>query len=127
MSRYVIDASVLLAVMLGESGADEAMPYLKTGVMSAVNLAEVHSRVVKGGFSSENAWEMARSLISEVIEFDQEQARLTGDLILKTKEYGLSLGDRACIALGIVLGEAVCTTDRIWKNLKVGPKVYVIR
>jgi ribonuclease VapC len=127
MSSFVIDASVLLTVMLGEPGADEASTFLADSVISTVNLAEVQGRVVRGGFSSEKAWAMATSLLADVKDFDSEQARLAGDLILKTKEFGLSLGDRACLALGMTLGVPVCTTDRAWKSLKVGVKIHVIR
>ena len=122
-----MDSSILLAVMLGEPDAERAAQCLLDPVMSAVNLAEVHSKVMLGGMGEEKAWNMAFSLIGEVVPFDDEQARITGDLRLRTKEYGLSLGDRACLALGLVTGLPVYTTDRIWQRLKVGVKIHVIR
>jgi PIN domain nuclease of toxin-antitoxin system len=70
---------------------------------------------------------MAASLITEVHDFDQQQARITGDLIFKTREFGLSFGDRACLALGIALGVPVCTTDRAWERLNLGIEIHLIR
>ncbi len=127
MSKCVVDSSILLAVMLGEPDAARAAECLLDPVISAVNLAEVHSKVVQGGMGEEKAWTLATNLIGEAAPFDDEQARITGDLRLRTKEFGLSLGGRACLALGLVLGLPVYTTDRIWQRLKVGVKIHVIR
>jgi PIN domain nuclease of toxin-antitoxin system len=44
-----------------------------------------------------------------------------------TRPYGLSLGDRACLALAIRRKATVYTTDAAWKNLNLGIEVEVIR
>jgi PIN domain nuclease of toxin-antitoxin system len=50
-----------------------------------------------------------------------------GMLRRTTRAVGLSLGDRACIALGSRLSAPVFTTDRRWQTLKVGVKIRVVR
>jgi PIN domain nuclease of toxin-antitoxin system len=69
----------------------------------------------------------ALSTVSAVEPFTDEQARIAGDLIAKTEKLGLSLGDRSCLALAIVLKAPVYTTEQVWKNLKVGVPIHVIR
>jgi len=61
------------------------------------------------------------------VSFDEEQARIAGDLVTQTRHLGLSLGDRACLALGMALKVPVYTTERAWKNVKVGVRIHVIR
>jgi ribonuclease VapC len=128
MSRIVLDASAILAVINGEPGAEKLSPdLLADAVASAVNLAEVQTKLVSRGWTSGQAWEDATSPVREVLTFDGEQARAVGDLVMQTRQLRLSLGDRACLALGMELDAPVYTAERAWKNLKVGVKVHVIR
>lgn len=128
MSEVVLDASALLALIFREPGAEKLTPeILDKGVISTVNLAEVQSKLIKKGFDPEEAWADARSLISSEEPFTSEQARIAGDLVLKTESRGLSLGDRSCLALAITLKAPVYTTEQAWKNLKVGVPIHVIR
>jgi PIN domain nuclease of toxin-antitoxin system len=126
MSR-VADSSLVLAVIYREKGWEKWLELLEDANLSTVNLAEVQSKLVIAGMSGELAWEAATDSVFQVMLFDEEQARLTGDLIVRTREFGLSLGDRACLALGMVLGMPVYTADRSWERLKVGVKIHVIR
>jgi PIN domain nuclease of toxin-antitoxin system len=63
----------------------------------------------------------------EISFFDDLQARLAGELVTQTRPYGLSLGDRACLALAIQRKATVYTTDAAWKKLNLGIEVEVIR
>jgi ribonuclease VapC len=128
MSRIVLDSSVLLAVLNGEPGAERLTPeLLSCATCSAVNLAEVHSKLVTRGVTEKDAWTATRYAVEEPEAFTAEHARLTGDLIPATRSLGLSLGDRACLALGIHLGVPVYTADRSWKKLKLPISIHVIR
>jgi PIN domain nuclease of toxin-antitoxin system len=100
---------------------------LKDAVISTVNLAEVQSKLVKNGYSSQEAWDDAVELVAAVEPYTGEHARIAGDLITKTEKYGLSLGDRSCLALAIALKAPVYTTEQAWRNLKVGVPIHVIR
>jgi ribonuclease VapC len=82
---------------------------------------------VSRGWTSDEAWEDATSPVREAVSFDEQQARIAGDLVIQSRPLGLSLGDRACLALGIVLGVPVYTAEKAWKKLKAGVRVHVIR
>jgi ribonuclease VapC len=92
-----------------------------------VNLAEVQTKLVRGGGSAERAWADAIGLANRVEPFTVEQARIAGNLVTSTRPIGLSLGDRACLALAITLEAAVYTTDRLWKTLNAGVDIRVLR
>jgi len=128
MSRIVLDASAILAVIHQEPGYEKLTPdLLGRAVVSAVNLAEVQGKLVSRGWKSDEAWEDATSPIQEVVPFDQEQARIAGDLIAQTRPLGLSLGDRACLALGIAIKGPVYTCEKAWKGLRLGVPTHVLR
>jgi PIN domain nuclease of toxin-antitoxin system len=128
MNEVVFDASAMLALIQNERGAemltDEIM---ERAVASTVNLAEVQSKLVKASNDPDRAWLAALSSISTVKPYTSEQARIAGDLIAQTEKYGLSLGDRSCLALAITLKAEVYTTEQVWRNLKVGVPIHVIR
>jgi PIN domain nuclease of toxin-antitoxin system len=124
----VLDASAVLAVLNREPGAEKLTPQLlSTAVISAVNLAEVHSKLVDRGLSPEGAWAAALSPAAEAIPFTADDARTAGSMIAQTRGLGLSLGDRACLALGLALHAPVYTADRSWRNLKLGIRIHTIR
>jgi PIN domain nuclease of toxin-antitoxin system len=128
MNEFVFDASAILAILQNERGAETLTDEIrKNAVVSAVNLAEVQSKLVKKGHDPEEAWEDALSTMTLVEPFTGEQARIAGDLITTTEKYGLSLGDRSCLALAIALKAPVYTTEQVWRNLKVGVPIHVIR
>jgi ribonuclease VapC len=128
VSRIVLDASALLAILNQEPGAEKLTPeLLSAATISAVNLAEAHSKLVSRGLRPADAWEAALSPMSEAVPFTAEHARLAGDLVTKTRALGLSLGDRACLALGLALNAPVYTADRSWNKLRVGVRIHIIR
>jgi ribonuclease VapC len=128
MNRIVLDASAILAVINGEPGAEKLTPdLLARAVGSTVNLAEVQTKLLSRGWTSEQAWEDATSPVREVLPFDEEHARIAGDLATQTRHLGLSLGDRACLALGIALHVPVYTAEKAWKKVRVGVRIQVIR
>lgn len=128
MSRVVLDASAILAVIHEESGHEKLTPeLLAEAVVSTVNLAEVHSKLVSHGWKPEEAWEDATSPVQEAVPFHEEHARIAGDMIALTRRLGLSLGDRACLALGTALKAPVYTAEKRWKSLDLGIPIRVIR
>jgi ribonuclease VapC len=128
VSRIVLDASAVLALLNHETGADKlTLELLSDTTCSTVNLAEVQSKLVSLGGAPDEAWEDTLSSIREAVPFTEEQARITGSLVAQTRALGLSLGDRACLALGLTLKAPVYTADKSWKDLKLGVKIHVIR
>jgi PIN domain nuclease of toxin-antitoxin system len=128
MSKAVLDASAILAMIFQEPGAEQLTEeILDNAVASTVNLAEVQTKLVKKGYDPEVAWEDALLLETPPEPFTADQAKMAGSLIATTEKYGLSLGDRSCLALAIALNAPVYTTEQVWKNLKVGIPIHVIR
>jgi PIN domain nuclease of toxin-antitoxin system len=111
-----------------EPGADKLTPeLLSDAICSTVNLAEVQTKLVSEGGHPDEAWEDTLSPIREAMPFSEEQARIAGSLVAQTRRLGLSLGDRACLALALVLKAPIYTADRTWRNLKLGVRIHVIR
>ena len=128
MSEAALDASAILAFLFNERGAEKlTTEILAAAFVSTVNLAEVQTKLVKTGRTVEDAWVDANSLGTLAVPYTSEHAKIAGDLIALTEPYGLSLGDRSCLAVAISLNAPVYTTQKIWKNLNVGVPIHVIR
>jgi len=124
----VLDASAILAVIYGEHGAEKLTPeLLANSLVSAVNLAEVHSKLVARGWDIVQAWDDSTGVMGQILPFTTEQARTAGSLVLTTRSLGLSLGDRACLALALEHKAPVYTAERSWKNLKLDLRINLIR
>lgn len=126
-SPVVLDSSAILAVFLDEPGGEIVLPVLEGALLSTVNLAEAHMRLIELGAPAELAWSRLQSIQCEICFFSDRQARLAAELRSITRSFGLSLGDRACLALAIDRKATVYTTDRIWKKLELGIKIELIR
>ncbi len=127
MSDLVFDSSVVLAWLLRESGASAILALIPDSVLSSVNAAEAQSRLVRNGLDSKVAWEKVTASVREILPFDAAQAEVAGTLIMQTQAFGLSAGDRACLALGLARNCPVYTADRAWAQLQVGVDVRLVR
>ncbi|MBX3301188.1 MAG: type II toxin-antitoxin system VapC family toxin [Nitrospira sp.] len=127
MKDSVLDATAVLAVLNDEPGAEKVVPLLPRAVMSTVNLAEVVSKLADAGMPEETIHTVIDELGIMVIPFDEPLAFSTGFLRPATSDYGLSLGDRACLALGTHLHRPVLTADRMWSTLKLDVAIQMIR
>jgi len=126
----VLDTSALLAILHEEPGAEiftQQFDLLENASMSSVNVAEVYGKLVGQGIGSDDAWEAVIGPIPDIVDFDKEQAKIAGWLLPQTRSLGLSLGDRACLALGVALKAPVYTADRAWKGLSLEVAIHVIR
>jgi len=127
LANIVLDASALMALIRGESGADRVEDCLPGALISTVNQAEVQTKLVAAGLEEQLAWWHIAEAGCASVPFSEEHARLAGGLVRDTRPLGLSLGDRACLALAIERKATVYTTDRAWKSLNLGISVEVIR
>jgi PIN domain nuclease of toxin-antitoxin system len=128
MSRWVLDASAILAVLFDEPGNEVLTDeILAESALSAVNLAEIQAAIVRKGVAPADAWTRAIAHGGEIVPFTQDQARVAGSLIAQTRILGLSLGDRACLALALETRASVYTADKSWKKLNLGLPIRVIR
>lgn len=127
MPSVVLDASAVLALLNDEQGAAEVMEDIDDAVLSAVNYAEVVSKLVERGRDIHAVREAIGGLGVPIIAFDQALAERTGGLRPLTRHRGLSLGDRACLALAERNRSATLTADRRWQDVIPSVEVRIFR
>ena len=129
MPDYVIDASAILALLQNEPGADYVLACVErtSSIISAVNLAEVGYKMAEHGQSGAQVQEFMIELGVKVRPFDAEQAMTSAGLYVPAKKLGLSLGDRACLALAQSMGLPALTADRAWRDVDSDIEVELIR
>ena len=123
----VLDASAVLAIIRDEPGAGRARVRLARSIVSSVNVAEVATKLVDWGISGPGLGRIVTQLGFEVMPFGPAQAIQTAELRVATRHRGLSLGDRACLALALSTGLPVLTADRAWRGLNLDVEIELIR
>jgi len=127
-SPCVLDASAVLALLNDEPGAGVVQQALLSGAfISSVNLAEVVGKLVEVGMSPDETRQAVGGLGLGIKEFDSIQGYEAGFLRRRTAEMGLSLGDRACMALAIAMTLPILTADRSWLKADLPVEVQVLR
>jgi ribonuclease VapC len=122
-----LDASALLAMLFGEPGAEEVADAIADGAaISAVNFSEVATVLVRREQDARQTLGPVREQV--VVEpFSDADALAAAALYRKTVSKGLSLGDRACLALAQRLGVPAVTAERAWEELALDIRVHLIR
>lgn len=131
MSQVVLDASALLAYLFDEPGADVVSEALLAGALiNTVNFSEVLSKLADHGVAVEQAISdlSAQGVLDllEIVDFTVPLAEETARLRKVTRDMGLSLGDKACLALGKLQDLPVVTADSLWAKVP-GVTVRLIR
>jgi PIN domain nuclease of toxin-antitoxin system len=127
MAEVVLDASALLVSINGEPGYEMVSAAIDGAIVSSVNVAEVATKLALHGIDSAEIDTAIADLRIAIEPFDRRGAIEAGLLAIKTRKCGLSLADRACLALGIELGLPVLTVDRAWRDLEIGIEVRLVR
>lgn len=123
----VWDSSALLMVLKQEPGWERLADRIEAAAMSTVNLSEVAAYFAKQGRPRDEIEELLQGLALKLFPFTQEQAYRSAALRPQTLHLGLSLGDRACLALGQHLHLPVLTADQVWGELDLGIEVQLAR
>lgn len=123
----VLDASALLAFLFAEAGHDRVAELLDGALLSSVNLAEVLSRFARDGVPLVRIRAAIDDVGIEIVPFDDAQVTLAAALVPAAAGLGLSLGDRACLALAATVEGTAITADRAWQKLETQVSVRVIR
>lgn len=123
----VLDASALLAMLHGEPGGDEVQRLLHTAAISSVNWSEVIQKSLERKVEAEGMREDLEALGLKIVPFSASHAERTASLRAQTRHLGLSLGDRACLALASDLRVPAVTTDRPWADLSLDIEIQVTR
>jgi PIN domain nuclease of toxin-antitoxin system len=126
VTQVVFDASAILAILKQEPGGDIAH-YLERALVSTINLAEVTTKLIQLGYTDEDATRVVKELNLKGIPFTDNLVDITAQLIRHTRTLGLSLGDRACLALGITQNLPVLTADKAWAEIELPIEVKLIR
>jgi ribonuclease VapC len=126
-SDWVADASAILASLKNEPITTIDPQFLVGALISSVNFSEVAQKLYADGLGDDHIEAALVSMNLRVIPFDDRYALAAARLWMQTRNAGLSLADRACLALGASMGLPVVTADRVWATLDVGPEVILIR
>jgi ribonuclease VapC len=124
---YVLDASAVLCLLQEEKGAERVARALPAAKIGAVNYSEVVGKLVEAGVDEATVDQLIDMLQLTMVPLDRTQARLAGLLRAATRRLGLSLGDRACLALASAEGATALTCDRSWTKFESPCKVEVLR
>ncbi|MFZ0847225.1 MAG: type II toxin-antitoxin system VapC family toxin [Pseudolabrys sp.] len=127
MTGVVLDSSAVLAIINGEPGAERVIELLDGALLSAVNHAEIMTKLAERGIGRDVARSTVLNIGVQIIEFGIDLADRTGELRRQTRRLGLSLADRACLALAEREGVPAVTADKKWAMLDIGIKVSLIR
>lgn len=127
-NKIVFDSSALIMLFAKESGYKSVRQNLKHAIISSINIAEVYKYCIEVQNLTEDD---CRNLIKlsgiKIINFCEEQALITAKIIKKTKQYGLSLGDRGCIALAMFKNYPILTCDKIWQKVDLDIEFIMAR
>lgn len=126
-SKVVLDASALLCLLNDEPGAEQVLNVLTRSVVGTVNLAEVVSKLRERGVSLDEVHDALGGLHLDIRPLSPAQAMIVGDLRPATKPLGLSLGDRACLALAVDLKAEMLTTDAKLASADIGVSITNVR
>lgn len=123
----VLDASALLAYLHQEPGWKVVRKAVGDGYVSAVNWSEVAQKTAHRGLDVDQVRSLLEEVGLSIVPFTSEQAETAALLWQKTRNNGLSLADRSCLALAIIQNVTVFTTDRVWAELDLGLDIRVVR
>jgi ribonuclease VapC len=128
LSVAVLDASALLALFFREPGATEVAASVESGAcISAVNYSEVIKKMIERKTERARIDLVIAAAKIDVVPFDSAQATAAAELYPSTREYGMSFGDRACLALAILQRSDIITAERKVDQLGLPVRVRVIR
>lgn len=123
----VLDASALLAFLHNERGADKVRLALNGAVVSTVNWAEVVQKSLQRGVDVAGMLDEFSDVGVVFVPFTTNQAEIAAHLWDATRSRGLSLADRACLAVATERNAPVLTADRFWTEVGLDVEVQLLR
>lgn len=126
-NKIIFDSSAILALLNQEAGKEIVSENLDRAVVSTVNIVEVATVLIRKGLNSKEIFNLLKETFLHIEDFDLEQSVIAASIDEVTKHHGLSLGDRACLALAKSKNLPVLTADKVWKGLKLKINIQLIR
>lgn len=123
----VLDASALLALLFHETGHEMVASYLDESCISTVNLSEVIGRFARDGHNAQLVLQKIEAIDMKIIPFSIDHATVAATFLPQTRSLGLSLADRACLALAFSRNVPVLTADKIWQQADIGVDIILVR
>lgn len=124
---YVLDTSALLCILFDEPGSEHVAARLTGALVSAASYSEVIATLVDRGAPAEEIVAIMADLDVEIVPVDRHQAELAGMMHASTRDAGLSISDRACLALALSRCATAVTANRVWTELNLAAKVEFAR
>jgi PIN domain nuclease of toxin-antitoxin system len=126
LNKVVFDSSAFIALLAKEKSYSFLRSHLKNAIISAVSLADVYKYCIEEqNLTKDDCLKLTELSGLKVIEFCNEQALISAYIISQTKPYGLSLGDRACLALALYKKSPIVTCDKIWERVKLNVEIFI--
>lgn len=119
MSKFILDASAILAFINEETGADIVADVLDDSTISAINLTEAYSKLIRAGADVEKTHAMLQQCCPDVTPVDRDQAQTAGIIHAATAKHNISYADSLCLALGACTEKTIMTGDQKWKELEL--------
>jgi ribonuclease VapC len=127
VSRVVLDASAVLALLFKEPGAEKVIARGKDGVLSTVSYSETVARSLDRGVPLETVQHALAGMKLTLVPFDAEHALTAATFRPATRRLNISFADRACLATAALAHLPVLTGDRDWTACDLGVKLILIR
>ena len=127
LAMKILDASAVLAWLRNEKGAKCVEPMLEQASMTSVNFIELLSQLIDLEIPKSEIERLVRNLGFELIDVGTHIAWIAAELRVQTKTFGLSLGDRVCLAAGIANECPVVTADHVWTQVELPIEVITVR
>lgn len=112
--KVVLDASAIMASIQNEPGGEKIVDVLGDAIVSTVNAAEIYTIAARYFLNTDLIQEFLAYPGIKITPLSLKQAEIAGRMSSLTKNAGLSLGDRCCLALAIEANAEVLTADRAW-------------
>ena len=126
--KIIFDASAVIGLFAKEKGVEVIKKHSRNAIISSVNISEVYKYCIdKQNLTTEECRNIMTISGIKIINFDEKQALIAASIYPQTKALGLSLGDRACIALALEKHYPVLTCDKIWEKVDLNIKFIIVR
>lgn len=127
-NKIVFDSSALIMLFAKEPGYEVVRQNLKHAIISSINIAEVYKYCIAvQNLTEDDCRDLIKLSGIKIIDFCEEQALITAKIVKQTKQYGLSLGDRGCIALAMFKDYPILTCDKIWQKVDLDVEFIMAR